>query len=156
MVSGLRDVTVAMLCESLTLAEQRQLPKFSTTDKGEEQTVAWLQERIRQACDRVVAAVNTCSRNVAIKTGLCRVPAACVKTALVLARQDVLSAVPGMAEALEGGTRSAEYHTAVQELNALASCALVPDYKLAEEELAEGSEGGMTACFGEKSSSWVF
>lgn len=156
MVSGLRDVTVAMLCESLTLAEQRQLPKFSTTDAGEEKTEAWLQERVRQACDRVVAAINTCSRNAAIKTGLCRVPAACVKTALVLARQDVLSAVPGMAETLEGGTRSAEYHTAVQELNALASCSLVPDYKLAEEELAEGTDCGLTVRFGETASNWMF
>ena len=156
MNDGLRQVTVAMLRESLTLAEQRQLPAFSSDDGGESYAEAWLQERVRQACDRVVAAINTCSRNAAIKSGMCRVPAACVKTALVLARQDVLAAVPGMAETLEGGTRSAEYSTAVQELNALASCKLVPDYKLTVEELAEGGESGMTVRFGEKASNWVF
>ena len=156
MNDGLRHVTVAMLRESLTLAEQKQLPAFSSEEGGESYAEAWLQERVRQACDRVVAAINTCSRNTAIKSGLCRVPAACVKTALVLARQDVLAAVPGMAETLEGGTRSAEYSTAVQELNALASCHLVPDYKLTEEELATGGECGLTVRFGEKASTWVF
>lgn len=152
----LREVTVEMLKAELTLPEQTELAAVVLPDSGDAEVVAWLQERVRQSCDRVVAAVNTCSRNLPIRTGLCRVPASCVRTALVLARHAVISAVPGLAETLEGGTRSAEYQTAVGELSALASCQLVPEYELAEGELEDGGSVGMTAVYGEKVGDWLF
>jgi hypothetical protein len=156
MGAALREVTVEMLRAELSAAEVKALPAVVAPQGGEAEAVAWLQERVVQACDRVVAAVNSCSNNRPIRTGLCRVPAGCVRTALVLARQAVIAAVPGMAETLEGGTRGAEYSAALTELHELAVCRLVPDYVLAEGELDEGAEGGMRAVWGERVSSWVF
>lgn len=155
-MAALREVTVEMLREELTAAEVKALPAVVAPQGTMAEAEAWLQERVVQACDRVVAAVNTCSHNQPIRAGLCRVPAGCVRTALVLARQAVIAAVPGMAETLEGGTRSAEYGAALNELHALAVCQLVPDYELAEGELEEGADGGMRAVWGERVSNWVF
>ena len=155
MGTALREVTTEMLRAELTAAEVKALPVAVTPNGTMADAEEWLQERVMQACDRVVAAVNTCSHNSPIKAGLCKVPAGCVRTALVLARQAVIAAVPGMAETLEGGTRSAEYSAALQELHALAACQLVPEYELAEGEL-EGGSSGMQVVWGEKVSSWVF
>jgi hypothetical protein len=150
MSQGLQPVTVDHLRSELTAAELEALPTAVMEGATYEQVQAWLLERLVQASDRVVAAVNTCPRNAAIKSGLCRVPAACVRTVLVLARHAVISAIPGMAETLEGGTRSAEYSTATRELESLASCSLVPDYALASDEMADGGSCGMKLMFGEK------
>lgn len=143
-------MTVDQLRSELTASELEAVPRVVKEGATPEQVEAWLQERLLQAADRVVAAVNTCPRNVAIKSGLCKVPAACVRTVLVLARHAVISAIPGMAETLEGGTRAAEYATATRDLESLASCSLVPDYALEEEEMAEGGACGVTLMFGEK------
>lgn len=154
----LQHVTVELLRGELTAAELTALPS-AVLEGGKPtamQVEAWLQERVLQACDRVVAAVNTCSHNVPILSGLCKVPAACVRTALVLARHAVVSALPGMAEVLEGSSRSAEYSTACRELDALASCALRPEYDLSDGEGVDGGEVGFTAKYGEKLSNWMF
>lgn len=151
----LQLVTVDALRGELTAAELRALPKAvgAGTD-GEVE--AWLQERVMQACDRVVAALNTCSRNQPIASGLCKVPAACVRTALVLARQAVIGAVPGLAETLEGGTRGAEYSTAVGELHAMAACQLVPEYDLGPGDGVAGGDAGFTLKGGERVHNWCF
>lgn len=156
MGAALREVTVEMLRAELTAAEVGALPAVVAPQGTMADAEAWLQERVVQACDRVVAAVNSCSHNRPIRTGLCRVPAGCVRTALVLARQAVIAAVPGLAETLEGGTRGAEYSAALTELHELAACRLVPDYVLADGELEVGAEGGMRAVWGERVSNWMF
>lgn len=147
---SLHTVTVDQLRSELTAAELDSLPSAILDGATFEQVQAWLQERLLQAADRVVGAINTCSRNEPIKSGLCKVPAACVRTVLVLARHAVISAIPGMAETLEGGTRSAEYATATRELESLASCSLVPEYALTSEEAADGGSCGLTLLMGEK------
>lgn len=154
----LQHVTVELLRGELTAAELSALPMavLGGAEATPTQVEGWLQERVLQACDRVVAAVNTCSHNAPILSGLCKVPSACVRTALVLARQAVVSAIPGMAEVLEGGSRSAEYSTACRELDALASCALRPEYDLADGEGVDGGEVGISARYGEKLSNWLF
>lgn len=139
------ELTTTQLRAELTEAELRALPKAvlaSVGDGAAEAVEAWLGGRLLQACDRVVVAVNSCSQNRAIMTGLCKVPAGCVRTALVLARHAVISAIPGMADTLEGGTRSAEYSTATNELRALASCELRPEYALTDDEALTGTGGG--------------
>lgn len=147
---SLQPVTVDQLRSELTAAELEALPRAVASGASAEQVQAWLQERLLQAADRVVGAINTCSRNAAIKSGLCRVPAACVRTVLVLARHAVISAIPGMAETLEGGTRSAEYASATRDLESLASCSLVPEYTPAPDEAADGGACGVTLILGEK------
>ncbi len=154
MSASLQLVTVDQLRGELTAAELAALPGAVNPDGTEEQVQAWLHEKLLQAADRVVAAVNTCSRNVAIKSGLCRVPASCVRTVLVLARHAVISAIPGMADTLEGGSRSAEYATATRDLESLASCALLPEYSLGADEAADGGESGFGLQMGEKLSTW--
>lgn len=108
---------------------------------AEMEVAAWLGEFVRQACDRVVGAINACEKNTRIATGLDRVPAECVRTALVLARHAAISAVPGMGEVLEGTTRAAEYATATRDLDRLAACDLIPVYEPEDEELADGGMG---------------
>lgn len=154
MSKGLQPVTVDQLRCELTAAELAALPGAVTPDATGEQVQTWLSEKLLQAADRVVAAINTCSRNEAIKSGLCRVPAACVRTVLVLARHAVISAIPGMSETLEGGSRSAEYATATRDLESLASCALMPEYSLGADEAVEGGESGFSVQLGEKLSNW--
>lgn len=154
MSEGLQPVTVDQLRGELTAAELAALPGAVTPDSTGEQVQAWLTEKLTQAADRVVAAINTCPRNEAIKSGLCRVPAACVRTVLVLARHAVISAIPGMSETLEGGSRSAEYATATRDLESLASCALMPEYSLGADEAVDGGESGFGLNLGEKLSSW--
>lgn len=151
----LQLVTVERLREELTVPELAALPKAVGAETMHE-VDAWLQSRVLQACDRVVAAINTCSRNRPIAAGLCKVPAGCVRTALVLARQAVLSAIPGLAETLEGGTRSSEYSTAVGELHALAACQLVPEYELSGQEAAVQEDAGFAMKTGEKVYNWCF
>lgn len=139
------ELTTSQLRAELTEAELRALPKavLASVGEGDAGAVeAWLGGRLLQACDRVVLAVNSCSSNRAIMTGLCKVPAGCVRTALVLARHAVLAAIPGMADTLEGGTRASEYSTATNELQALARCDIRPEYALLEGEELEGTGGG--------------
>lgn len=151
-------ITTDMLRSELTSAELLAVPQvvLGLAEDNSEAVEAWLQERVLQACDRVVAAINTCERNRKITGGLCKVPAACVRTALVLARHAVLSAIPGMAETLEGSSRAAEYSTATRELDQLASCSLLPSYTLAEGEGATGGMTGWGIVYGEKISNWRF
>lgn len=142
---SLTELTTSQLRAELTDAELRALPKAVSGGNSDAAAVeAWLGGRLLQACDRVVLAVNSCSQNAAIQPGLCKVPAGCVRTALVLARHAVISAIPGMADTLEGGTRSAEYGTATGELQALASCELRPEYVLTEDETLPGNGGGFS------------
>lgn len=157
MAPPLQTVTAGQLKDELTAAELEAIPGavFGSDDTPADVVEAWLEERVLQACDRIVAAINSCSRNADIKAGLCKVPSACVRTVLVLARHAVISAIPGLAETLEGSTRSAEYSTAVQDLRALASCELVPDYTLADGE-ANSAGGGVTMLLGEEKSDFLF
>lgn len=143
MVASLQEVTIAQLRGELTAAELEAVPGavFGTDENSAEVVETWLGEKLLQACDRVVAAVNSCSRNPRIMTGLCKVPAACVRTVLVLARHAVISAIPGLSDTLEGSSRAAEYSTAVQDLSRLASCEFVPEYRLTEGESSAGSCG---------------
>lgn len=129
---SLHPVTVAELRASLTEAELKALPQ----SVGGVEADAWLAQLIEQACDRVIGAINACERNARIASGLSRVPAECVRVALVLARHAVISAVPGLSAVLEGSTRAEEYATAVKDLAALAACELLPLYTLEEEEQA--------------------
>jgi len=143
--ASLQEVTVTRLRAELTSAELGAIPRTIFAQGGNtEQVDGWLAEKLTQACDRVVAAINSCSKNVPIRPGLCRVPAGCVRTALVLARQAVISSVPAMAETLEGSSRAAEYQTATRELSELASCALLPEYALSAEEGLYGTGCGIT------------
>ena len=143
--ASLQAVTVDMLRAELTTAELGSIPRTVTIQGGAEASVdGWLAEKLMQACDRVVAAINSCRENEAIATGLSKVPQGCVRTALVLARHAVISSVPAMAETLEGSSRAAEYQTATRELSELASCQLRPEYTLVEGEALNGASGGIT------------
>lgn len=143
--ASLQDVTVDMLRAELTSAELGAIPRTIVGQQGGSAEVdGWLAEKLKQACDRVIVAINSCSKNVAIKPGINRVPQGCVRTALVLARHAVISAVPAMAETLEGSSRSAEYQTATRELNELASCTLLPEYTLRSDEGLYGTGAGIT------------
>lgn len=157
MYQGLQLVTVNQLRDELTAAELSSIPGavFGEEETPADVVEAWLAERLLQASDRVVAAINSCSRNKRILTGLCKVPAACVRTVLVLARHAVISAIPGLSETLEGSTRSAEYSTATQDVTRLASCEFVPEYNLAEGEGSSGSSG-CTLLLGELESDYLF
>lgn len=150
-------MTVNQLRDELTAAELESIPGavFGEENTPVDVVEAWLAERLLQASDRVVAAINTCSRNTNICTGLFKVPAACVRTVLVLARHAVISAIPGLSETLEGSTRSAEYSTATRDLQALASCELMPEYALAEGESSSG-QSGITLLLGEERSDYMF
>lgn len=157
MSQPLQEVTADQLRDELTSAELEAIPGavFGSDEVSAEVLQAWLHERVLQAADRVVAAINTCSHNPRIMSGLCKVPASCVRTVLVLARHAVISAIPGLSETLEGSTRSAEYSTATRDLEALASCSLVPEYTLAEGESSTGS-CGFTLLMGEETSDFMF
>lgn len=133
----LHTVTTAELRAAMTDAERAALPE----SVGGVELEAWLGSLVLQACDRIVGAINSCERNARIATGLCKVPAECVRTALVLARHAAISAVPGMGDVLEGTTRASEYATATRDLEALAACELLPLYDLDEEEAAD--DGGV-------------
>ena len=157
MATPLQHVTSGQLKDELTAAELEAIPMavFGSADTPESVIEAWLAERVLQAADRVVAAVNSCSRNTSIAEGLCKVPSACVRTVLVLARHAVISAIPGLAETLEGSTRAAEYSTAIRDLQALATCELVPEYSLTEGE-ANTSLSGATCIMGEAKNDFLF
>lgn len=135
---SLVTVEVAALRAELTAAELRSIPAVVG---GAEDAEAWLGGKLMQASDRVVAAINSCRENAAIMPGLGKVPREQVRTVLVLARHAVISALPAMADTLEGSSRAAEYQTATRELSELASCALRPEYTLSEEEALEGGCG---------------
>lgn len=141
MSMALCRVEVSQLREELTAVELAAIPGLCPGNEGNVEADTWLEHKLLQACDRVVAAVNSCRSNSGIKTGLCKVPKECVRTALVLARHAVISALPGLSETLEGSSRSAEYQTAVKELSELASCTFKPEYSLAEGEGVEGTNG---------------
>lgn len=154
MGTSLHSVTVEQLRGELTAAELQSLPLAVREGATEAEVQDWLAEKLTQASDRVVGAINTCPRNEPIRSGLCRVPAECVRTVLVLARHAVISAIPGMAEVLEGSSRSAEYSSATRDLDALASCSLRPDYELLEGEQASGGSCGIKLMLGEKINSF--
>lgn len=157
MSQSLQTVTAAQLRDELTSAELDAIPDavFGSSDVPSDVVEAWLTERVLQACDRVVAAINTCRRNAGIRSGLSKVPAACVRMVLVLARHAVISSIPGLSETLEGSTRAAEYGTATRDLDALASCSLVPEYELAEGE-SSTEAAGVTLLLGETRSNFLF
>lgn len=142
--ASLQAVTVDMLRSELTTAELGSIPRTITMQGASSDVDGWLAEKLMQACDRVVAAINSCRENEAIATGLCKVPQGCVRTALVLARHAVISSVPAMAETLEGSSRAAEYQTATRELSELASCQLRPEYTLERDEALNAASGGIT------------
>ena len=121
-MARLRQLTVDDLRACLVADEVAAIGR--NVAGGDEQTNAWLQEKLVSACDRVCGAVAACPRNLAIPYSLCKVPSSCAHTALILARHAVISSLPGLSETLEGSSRSAEYHTAVADLQALAACRL--------------------------------
>ena len=135
----LQTVSVEDLRAQLTAAELESVP--SALEDGVD-VDAWLADHIAHACARVIGAINACERNRRIKPGIGKVPAECVRTVLVLARHAVISAVPGLAETLEGSTRAAEYATATRDLDRLAACDLLPLYELEEDDAAE-TDGGV-------------
>lgn len=136
----LHTITTNELKARLTAAELAAVPASvlgipddSTADARAAAVEAWLQGILLNACDRVAAACNSCARNPYTAPGTYRVPASQVHTALVLARHAAISAVPGLASKLEGGSRSAEYSTAVADLQRLASCELRVDTELLDD-----------------------
>lgn len=152
-MSALHTCTIDELKATLTADEAEVLPKVVVA--GAESESAWLQEKLRQACNRVVAAVGACERNPRIKADTFKVPTALVHTTLVLARHAVISSLPNMSEVLEGSSRAAEYSTAVQDLARVASCDLfVADYADSEDPDVEGGSGGMLLIHGEKPFDW--
>ncbi len=151
MASPLHICTPEELCRLLTETEMESLPGFVLgegsavspaggvpDDDSEVQggasadtspalpaaVTAWLVDILTTACDRVVSAVNACESNTRIAYGARKVPAACVHTALVLARHAVIACLPGMSDTLEGSSRAAEYKTACSDLARLAACEL--------------------------------
>ena len=157
MSEPLHILTVDHLRAELTVAELEAIPGgvLGNEKAAEGEVQAWLAGMLVQACDSVVTAVNTCPRNKRIRTGLCKVPAGCVRTALVLARHAVISAIPGMAGTLEGSSRSAEYSTATAALQRLASCDLVPEYSLGDGE-GNGGTSGVTLVLGNPTNDYMF
>lgn len=145
MAAPLHECTVAELKATLTQGELKALPRAVVGDAAkngtDEQNAAavdsWLADHLRRACDQVVAAVNACEKNPRILCGFSKVPAACVKTALVLARHSIIASIPGsdLSGTLEGSTRASEYSTATRTLEQLAACELaVNDYANSGDE----------------------
>lgn len=157
MSEPLHLLTVDDLRAELTATELDAIPEqvLGNEEAPAEEVQAWLSGMLLQACDSVVDAINTCSRNQKIRTGLFKVPAGCKRTALVLARHAVISAIPGMAETLEGSSRAAEYSTATSALQRLASCDLVPEYSLGSEEESSGNSG-ITLILGKPMNDYMF
>ena len=158
MTEPLHLLTVEQLCAELTATEVAAIPAqvLGNEQAPQEEVHAWLSGMLLQACDSVVVAVNTCPRNKRIRTGLFKVPAGCVRTALVLARHAVISAIPGRAETLEGGSRAAEYSTATRTLQQLASCELLPEYDLGEADGSVGNSFGITLVLGGQTNDYMF
>lgn len=157
MSSPLKYLTAADLRNELTAAELAAIPGSVIADTTETAVDSWLIQKLQQACDRVILAVNSCHNNTKIRTGLLAVPTECTRTALVLARHAVIAAIPGLAETLEGSTRAAEYSTATADLTALATCTLQPDYTLTDTETDEDPEGGgITLVMGEKAQTFIW
>lgn len=159
MSEPLHLLTVANLRDELTTTELDAIPVQVLGDENasSEEVQEWLAGMLMQACDSVVDAINTCPRNRKIRTGLMKVPAGCTRTALVLARHAVISAIPGLSETLEGSSRAAEYSTATAALQRLASCDLVPEYALSNDG-SESSSGtsGITLILGKPTNDYMF
>lgn len=168
-MASLHTCTVQELKETLTQAEVSALPRAvlgvapngegrTLTQEQQEQVDAWLEDKLKQAADKVVSAVNACEQNARIAFGALKVPEALAYTALVLARHAVISAIPGQAETLEGSTRAAEYNTATATLARVASCELyVNDYADDEEDPDIVSRGGAVALVNnEEAMPWRF
>ena len=156
MDTPLKYLTVDDLRHDLTKAELSAIPGNVVSGNDAEAVNIWLSEKLEQACDRVILAVNSCAKNRRIKPGLQAVPAGCEHTALVLARHAVISAIPGQAETLEGSSRAAEYSAALADLSALASCSLQPDYALTDSETDETDDGDVVLVLGEKASNFLW
>ncbi len=151
-MTSLVSISVEMLRQSFAAAELAALPEAV----GDVEVDSWLASLLAQACDRVVGAINACPQNAPIATGLSRVPAECVRTALVLARHAAIAAVPAMHQALEGETRHDEYNAATADLAALAACDLLPLYTLEEEESAVDADSSPgISILGEEAQSWI-
>lgn len=156
MSQPLKYITVADLRAELTSAELAAIPANVVSDPTPEAVNSWLVEKLTQACDRVILAVNSCGKNQHIKSGLLAVPLGCARTALVLARHAVIAAIPGLADTLEGSTRAAEYATATRELEQLANCQLQPDYTLTDSETDDTSDGDVVLIMGEKLNNFLW
>ena len=158
MSEPLHLLTVEQLRAELTAAEIDAIPGsvLGTDNAPHEEVQAWLAGMLQQACDSVVDAINTCPKNAKIRTGLFKVPAGCKRTALVLARHAVISAIPGLSETLEGSSRAAEYSTATAALQRLASCDLLPEYSLGDEEGSRGNGSGITLVLGGATNDYMF
>lgn len=157
MSEHLHLISVDQLRAELTSTELDAIPEqvFGDENTSAEEVQVWLTGMLMQACDSVIDAINTCPRNKKIRTGQMKVPAGCVRTVLVLARHAVISAIPGLAETLEGSSRAAEYSTATQTLMRLASCDLVPEYTLDADESSSG-ESGVTLILGNTLNDYMF
>ena len=77
---------------------------------------------IREVCNDVAAAVNSCPRNARIALNTSSVPAELVFTTCILVRDAVTSSVPGSNESLQGTARAAKYKDARANLRAVAAC----------------------------------
>ncbi len=77
---------------------------------------------IREVCNEVAAAVNSCPRNARIAMDSSSVPAELVFTTCILVRDAVTSSVPGSSESLQGTARAAQYQDARAKLRAVAAC----------------------------------
>ena len=73
---------------------------------------------IREVCNEVAAAVNSCPRNARIAMDSSSVPAELVFTTW----DAVTSSVPGSSESLQGTARAAQYQDARAKLRAVAAC----------------------------------
>lgn len=77
---------------------------------------------IREVCNEVAGAVNSCPRNARIALDTSSVPAELVFTTCILVRDAVTSSVPDSAESLRGTARAAQYQDARAKLRAVAAC----------------------------------
>lgn len=164
-MADLHTCTVQELTETLTQAEVSALPRVvlgvapnggeGLTQEQEGQVEDWLEAKLTQATDTVVAAVNACERNPRIAMGKRKVPEAVAYHALVIARHAVISAIPGQSQTLEGSTRAAEYSTAQAALAKVASCDLfVNDYADSTDPDVTGGGGGVALVNNEEAQDW--
>lgn len=77
---------------------------------------------IREVCNEVAAAVNSCPKNAKLDLDTSSVPAELVFTTCILVRDAVIASVPNSGESLQGTARAAQYQDARAKLRAVAAC----------------------------------
>lgn len=81
-----------------------------------------IEDIIREVCNEVAAAVNSCPKNIKMAMDTGSVPAELVSTACILIRDAVIGAVPGSSESLQGTARASQCQAAREKLRSVAAC----------------------------------